>query len=491
MPCKSFIVTLLSDVSITADAATVGGHSGLDYLPGSLFLGAAAVEARRRGIPFSPDLFLSGKVRFLDALPLIDGERGFAIPLCYHRKKGESWEGKEPVNLLSDLPDGQAKQWRRGYMNTRGEVLEIGLESRMKTAIDRNFRRSKESQLFGYESIPEGTRFLMSVQADDDKKLEEAVSYLSRDTLRLGRSRSAEYGAVRIEEAPLPGETVQTEDTSEDIIYIQLMSDTALEENGMPVLIPSPSHFGLENAALLPEKTFLRSRRYSPWNAFHNCRMTERQVLCKGGIIAFRTKPQTDLANLRQRLSAGVGLCREEGLGQVLVNPAWLFTSPRLKKYIPAGKVTNVKNPSTLLSDYLKTKTEERQYSYEAFTVGVKWAKEWTRLTANLKKQGRSVPAKAQWGTIRELALRSRGSVRDLLDRLEEFCTRDLRGRIWTETVSFGGKKASMYGTMREDVEFQGRTSPRMACLALFHASVEMARIMSRNDREGKEVSGI
>ena len=233
MPCKSFIVTLLSDVSITADAATVGGHSGLDYLPGSLFLGAAAAEARRRGIPFSPDLFLSGKVRFLDALPLIDGERGFAIPLCYHRKKGESWEGKESVNLLSDLPDGQAKQWRRGYMNTRGEVLEIGLESRMKTAIDRNFRRSKESQLFGYESIPEGTRFLMSVQADDDKKLEEAVSYLSRDTLRLGRSRSAEYGAVRIEEAPLPGETVQSEDTSEDIIYIQLMSDTALEENGI------------------------------------------------------------------------------------------------------------------------------------------------------------------------------------------------------------------------------------------------------------------
>jgi CRISPR-associated protein Csx10 len=481
------MITLLSDVSITADAATIGGHSGLDYLPGSLFLGTAAAEAKRRGRPFSPDLFLSGKVRFLDALPLIGNEKGIALPLCFHKEKGIPWEGKEPMNLLTTEPHGQPKQWRSGYMNSDGKVLEIQLESRMKTAIDRRKRRSSEAQLFGYESIPEGTQYQMAIQADNGNDLEAVTELLSGNTIRLGRSKSAEYGAALMEEVPAPKE-IECLPSRDNMICLQLMSDLALTDAGMPVLIPEGRHFGIERAILLPDKTFLRSRRYSPWNAFHNCRTTERQVLCKGGVISFRVDPELDLGTLSEKLSRGVGLFREEGFGQVTVNPLWLITPPKLDTYIPPQMAAPAKAPSTLLTEYLKVKTENRLSSGDAFSAGLEWAKKWNRLSASISGEGKKVPGKSQWGTIRELSVQSGDDPGKLLRKLEEFCTMDLRSRVWTGEVRKEGKMTSLYAQMSDDVKSYGEKAPAAACLALFHASVEMSRNLSRKER--KEASG-
>lgn len=484
MASRQLNVTLLSDVSITADAATVGGHSGLDYLPGSLFLGAAAAECVRQGRPFDADFFLSGRVRFLDALPVIGDERAFAVPLCFHREKGEPWEGRPPLNLVSEEANGQPKQWRSGYMNAEGQVLEIRLDSRIKTAIDRRFRRSSESQLFGYESIPGGTLFRMEVQADSDEDLASAVSLLTGGAVRLGRSKSAEYGAVLIEEAGARG--LKNSTAPDGLVYIQLMSDLALASDGMPALIPEGAHFGLEGAELLPGRTFLRTRVYSPWNAFHNCRTTERQVLCKGGVIAFRTPGEINPADLQKRLSKGVGLYREEGLGQVMVNPEWLAKPPALRKYAPAKSAAGAEAPSSDLAVYLVNKTEKASYSWEAFTTGVEWAREWSRFCKTVAGEGNKVPGKSQWGSIRELAVQSGGDRNSLLKKLEEFCTKDLRAKIWNLEVRRGGEMQSIYRRIERAVK--GPENEKLACLALFHASVEMSRRLSGKD--GKEASG-
>lgn len=97
----AFSATLVSDVVITADGATAGGHEGLDYLPGSLFLGAAASAAVEESGRFDPAFFLSGRVRFLDGLPLVDGAQAWPFPLCFHRIKGERWQDHPPLNMLA------------------------------------------------------------------------------------------------------------------------------------------------------------------------------------------------------------------------------------------------------------------------------------------------------------------------------------------------------------------------------------------------------
>lgn len=493
MNARQFDITLLSDVAVTADASTVGGHSGLDFLPGSLFLGAAAAGFLREKIPFDPEFFFSGKVRFLDAFPLIEDERAFPVPLAFHTLKEQDWKGQKPFNLLTSSvedAESQLKQWRKGYMNSKGSVCEIRLESGMKTAIDRRYRRSKEAQLFGYESMPAGTRYRMIVQSDVPEFFDRLIEFFGKATLRLGRSRGAEYGSVEVKDAGNTAE-IPVFSQKDGVIAIQLLADLALSENCLPVLLPTPAHFGIQQGELVPEKTFLRSRRYTPWNSFYNCRTTERQVLCKGGVIVFKTKSEVDIQALQHSLSRGVGQYREEGLGQVAVNPPWLFTPPVLKKQTALDVETKTPCPETPLTKYLRQKSKTQASSYAAFSEGVRLAKKWSDLSQQIKKDGYNVPGKSQWGTIRELTVRSGGDTEKLLASLKEFCTEDLRSQLWTrEGGSFSGGKGkahSLYSLMISDIKEMKSKDPETPWLTLFHASVEMGRELSRHDKKEAE----
>lgn len=491
MHSAHYDVSLLSDAVITADAATTGGHSGLDYLPGSLFLGAAAAEAKLRGESFDPDLFLSGKVRFLDALPLAGNQPTVPIPFCFHKIKGKPWQGQPPLNMLTAAPkkDEQPKQWRQGYMTESGLVKEITLESRMKTAINRDLRRSEDAQLFGYESIPAGTRFRMTVEADSAGDLDRIKKLFENGILRLGRSRSAEYGAVRLAETDAPSHSLATAKKQENSVVLFLLSDLALAENGMPVLIPKAAHFGLENAELDPARTFTRVRRYSPWNAFHNCRLSERQVLCKGSVLTFTTQSPLDPNGLQKQLAGGVGLYREEGLGRIAVNPSCILEPPKMKAFAAETPATP-QSFDTPLCRYLNNKAETKDASYTAFVLGVQWAKEWSKLGKKVADETGKAPGKNQWGTIRELAVRSGGKMEKLKKYLDDFCGKGLRSRIWTVEVWGEGKKTiSLYGAIVREIQEATKThNEKTASLALFHASVEMARILSRT--QGKEAAG-
>ena len=125
----SFRVNLLSDVVVTANAATTGGHQGLDFIPGSAFMGAAVSRSLSSGAPFAADLFLSGRLRFLDAWPCIGDEPAFPIPLSFHKVKGEEWKQHPPLipdfGSAGQADDRQPQQWRGGYMTASGTVLEL------------------------------------------------------------------------------------------------------------------------------------------------------------------------------------------------------------------------------------------------------------------------------------------------------------------------------------------------------------------------------
>ncbi|MCF0247345.1 MAG: hypothetical protein HUJ86_01930, partial [Synergistes sp.] len=202
---QEYDVELLSDVSITSDAATSGPHSSLDFLPGSVFLGAAVNASLKRGEKFDHDFFLSGHTRFMNALPMAGDELCRPIPLCFAYRKGSEWEGDSPVNFLnrkqeSTKKEGKIKQWKEGYISENGTVFHTLMNDAVKTAIDRESRRAKDSQLFSTQSITAGTHFRTAMHADSEEDLNRADNLLFSEggLLRIGRSRSAEYGAVKL-----------------------------------------------------------------------------------------------------------------------------------------------------------------------------------------------------------------------------------------------------------------------------------------------------
>jgi hypothetical protein len=337
MRTLELVITLQDDCIFSERNATAGAHQALDYIPGGALLGAAAARLYTQLTSQAAfDWFHAGKVRFSNAYPLTtDGQRTFPMPACWHQAKGKSpikdnqldatqvWrldkcEGKLPENQ-------QPQQLRAGYLSLNGQVAETHKSFRMKTAIDADSGRAKESALFGYDALQAGQRFYAQVSFDDDfteadiAKLKTVLT----QTLLLGRSRSAEYGRATVDILKTP-QTLSTEKTTSKEITLWLLSDLmALDEYGQPTLSPNAENLGLPKGKLLAEKSFLRTRRYSTWNAHKQGYDMERQVISKGSVLVYQLESVLTAEHIN-KIAAGLGVERQAGLGQVWLNPALL-----------------------------------------------------------------------------------------------------------------------------------------------------------------------
>ncbi len=339
MKRQALRIDLLEDCIFSARAATEGGHQSLDRIPGAALLGVAAnqfySDLNRRD---AYTLFHSGKLRFSDAMPWDGGLLGWPVPLCWHYEKLGGYKEIEQnitrlkadrlVNRLhdSDEQQKQIKQLRGGYVHADGRYSQPARELRLKTAIAPETGRAAEAQLFGYDALLRGQRFMAFIEADDDmdqEQFDQIVDALTGERF-LGRSRSAEYGRCRITKVdqapPVFGE-------SNGVIILWLLSDLALADAfGQPKTEPAPEDFALEGCQIDWSRTFLRTRRYSPWNSARRGYDSERLVIEAGSVITLSGKP--DHADALQRLhEKGAGLYREAGLGRIWVNPPLLATA--------------------------------------------------------------------------------------------------------------------------------------------------------------------
>jgi CRISPR-associated protein Csx10 len=445
-------VTLVSDIVITANSASEGPHEGLDYIPGSVFLGVVAGAIVRSDNKFPAEMLLSGNVRFLDAQPLLGDSLGYPVPLNYHRRKNDTWGGRAPVTPRFDgNGDEQYVQAREGYVTEDGRMFKPVKEYRLKTAVDRDRRASKDGQMFGYESIPAGTEYVMAVQSDSLKELQEIDNLLNKQEVRLGRSRSAEYGTAQL--TRLENNTAaapQSEPLNDGRICFYLLSDLAISRNGMPVLMPSAADFGLpENAELDLENTFVRSRKYSPWNSYFNCRMSERQVLVRGSVISFKNCGTVNPEKIADAVSAGIGLYREEGLGQVLVNPRFVVQPPEIQEIIVEDEPNPQENePQTPVVKFAKLRMTEKQHALDDIAKGKELGENWYNIMKAISKRhgAQYVPGKTQWKNVRQKALALRHD-RDQLTRALEYLTHALRKMEWNEKEV---DKKTLYGHLIE-----------------------------------------
>lgn len=363
-------VSLRSAALVPSTGGTLHTAETLDYLPGSQFLGACANAWKKKGR--LPDLISGrGGVSWSDALPCLRGtvRQGWPIPASYFLRPTRESGLWRVVNGVAETTDatGGLKPARSGYLAELppddGAVSEtaewfhvpmtLALKSqhRRKPGVSLTNDDEATGALFTYRAIARGTTFRMRVGGKDNDALQWALTPLieasAAGTLRVGRSRASEYGgcpdAMQLEEPP---RTIWLEKVNPPGMWAAFycVSDVALRDpdNGSPTLRPAPAHFGFEgdaNAVFAPERSFIRVRRYSPWNYFHQSWMTERQVIARGSVVVFRldststnsgrSKSLDDhLKPVSRRLVAGIGEHRVEGLGWLAVNPRLVWEPP-------------------------------------------------------------------------------------------------------------------------------------------------------------------
>lgn len=331
-------ISLQEDLILSEKAASQGGHQSLDYIPGASLLGACAGKLYSQlSTKDAFTVFHSGKVRFGNGYPLSqNGKIGLPVPFSYHYNKGEKYirpvdhHRSQLQNITNTITDKeitavQQKQLRTGYITDNLELLRPSRTLRMKTAINPQTARAATSQLFGYQAIEAGQKFIADLYFDDLEKnlCKQVVSALVGDHF-LGRSRSAQYGSVscQAEEVTEPS-GIQEQSQVHGKAFFWCIADLALAEaNGHPLTGAELTDFVWENTVVKIDyqSSYIRYRRYSSFNNKRRMFDLEKQVIEKGSVLSVHFDPPIPEEQLRKIEAKGIGLYRECGLGQIKIN---------------------------------------------------------------------------------------------------------------------------------------------------------------------------
>lgn len=462
---RVLVITLEQDVILGATGASTGNLDTLDYLPGSVFLGVAASRLYASLSDTEAwQLFHSGAVRFNDALPLASGEVTWPMPLNWHHYKGEAFKRTDAPASRDTLDatrlfdpvlgkdkvqqERQPKQLRKDYVSASGAYYKSGKHLRMKTALDADTGRAAEGQLFGYQSLNAGQSFYLVLEAGaEHEALLDRVAVCLSGGMRLGRSRSAQYGRATCELQQSPAAVMPTSArTDAPVLTLWLLSDLALVDGaGQPTVQPLPERLGLPvGSEWLSDQSFLRTRRYSPYNAYRRSHDEERQVVCRGSVLRYRLTEALSKAQC-EALQQGIGLHQSAGLGRIAVNPEMLSQATPAFADASLAVLTStaahresaaVATPkATRLIKVLEQRTsgsgpaeaaEKAQKLFKILSDAVQEARVWQGVATHQPVQA---PNRSQWGRIKELANRHRRDPAGLRRELYSGTQAVIRGR--------------------------------------------------------------
>jgi hypothetical protein len=505
MKTLKFECELLSDVIINSKSATEGNRETLDFIPGNNFLGIAARELYKETNEESWTLFHSGKVRFGDAHPstVHTATRSLRVPADYfHPKLTGETEGKVyvqnliPEDILNseELKDLQLKQCRSGFYAFDGQTgwpVNPQKNFAIKSAYDRDKRRSADEEMFGYEALCKGTTFLFEVETDDDGLAGELTQAL-RGIQRLGRSHTAQYGEVKITPVDFPEIPSQVSLDDEYMVYADGRL-IFLDENNEPTFKPTASQLGFnEGAKVYWDKSQIRTFQYAPWNGIRHCYDMDRCGIEKGSVIVVH-------GSLTHVESSYVGAYNNEGFGKVIYNPSFLAADENGQARVVLQKdqedleqtvlPMRIEGANTPLLKYVDRQIHRQEICNQVYQD----VNDFVEDKENCKLFSNTAFA-SQWGAIRDIAMEhhSKQSLEEELFTKTMEKTRRGAPKKGQEKVHIGylthgvaAEKWSKRGRLRKFKVFFDKLTDENAQLALINLASEMAKIYRK--QQGKE----
>lgn len=321
-----FQVEFLSDIVLPASSNTEGKIDQLDFIAGSNFLGMVARNYEKFQNSF--DIFHSGKVQFGDAHILKDEQQvTYKIPYSYFHKKLQS-ETIYNHHLLTEADFelenkgglGQLKQLRNGYITENNECIFIDYVYSQKSAYDNETRTSKEGQMYGYKAIKKGSKWQFAVKLSNDvsKEDEKLIVETLKSSTRLGRSKSAEYGQVKIEQKESSKSLSNIATLAQEAVLYCNSRLALTNENGNPTY---DLKYLCEGLDIVYEKTQIRTATFTPYNGVRQAKDYERVCINKGSVVVVKNLTAKQLETIKQ----GVGAFKSEGFGEIIINPSFLM----------------------------------------------------------------------------------------------------------------------------------------------------------------------
>jgi hypothetical protein len=481
---------LLTDIVLNQKAATEGNQKSLDFIPGSNFLGIVAKELYAKLKPEeSLALFHSGKVRFGDAHPEKDGKRTLRIPASFYKGKLKKMEdGLYAHHAVEDTDekeykDFQPKQCRTGfYIFENKEIKEVKVEKlfAIKSAYDKKSRRSADEKMYGYESLEAGSSWLFEVTLDEDTWCSEIKEALTGKK-HVGRSRTAQYGLVEIEEANDYKITVESKTDNND--FALAYADARLiflDEYGLPTFQPTAESFGFEHGEIDWTKTQIRTFQYAPWNFKRQARDADRCGIEKGSVFYIKKKEGAE--KLIYPKTQFAGAYQNEGFGKVIFNPDFLkaeqdsngkalYKVKKVEEIQDNEKKQEAKTSTNPLFVYLKQQQKQADIDRKILELVNGFVK---KNTADFTKENFA----SQWGTIRSIAMQY-NKKKDIENALFQDETGYLTHGVAKDKWDERGRRNTLKNFIKEMEKLDGLSDKDFQS-AIINLAAEMAKMSKK-----------
>lgn len=451
MICYHYCCTLLSEVIVSPTAATAGFRESLDYLPGAKFWGIVAQELYGKEGIDTLRLFHDGSVCFGDAHLVINKERSHRAPLGWIKDKFDKNEDQPTVYVQpkTDMraflvgngkpEDGkQPEAHAPGYINNGGHYARPLQAFSIKSAYDSENRRSKDAAMYGYYALTAGSEWAFTIQSEDASLLEDVKKALHGKTHGIGRSRSAQYGQVKIEYERKENIVTQWLEAG-TLIYLYADSAWMLPiEGGLVDALK-------DTATIEWQKSQIRTRIYQSWNGHRHSPDPDRTIVEKGSVLAISPTQRISVAELMKPLRDR----RAEGFGEVVVNPAFLDINPSPQNTIEEGRLSATYQPTNEKKVEIKSKVANR-FEGEMdtnLTNAVQRRQDVQKLTIDIDanvnhfvekhKKDFSKASASQWGAVRQhgrQAQNAKALEDDLLDDKIGFLNRGASKDKWSDS---------------------------------------------------------
>ncbi len=453
-----FKCTLESDLVLSQTSSSEGNQKTLDFIPGNNFLGIVASKIYDDDSSESLELFHSGKVRFGDAHPSIDGIRGLKVPASMYYPKLSSASEECYIHHLTDhnsedIKSKQLKQCREGFYafgETTGKPVDIQKNFTIKSAYDSEVRRSKDGQMFGYESLSKGLVLYFEVESELSEEMNEKLIKNLCGKKHIGHSRSAEFGLVSIEQADF-NEIISSKSDG-NMEFVTVYADSRLiflDENGEPTYQPTAEDLGVNGGEIDWSKSQIRTFQYAPWNGKRHTYEADRCGIEKGSVFVIKL----DGATCPEK-SQYVGSYKNEGFGKVIYNPVFLagkpgeqgkalFTLEEKKQEMTS--TSNTPRPNSSLIVFLDNKKEAAKSNQSVYLVV-------QEEVIQLEPFFRKGKFASQWGSIRSLAMITSDG-QQLITAIDAFLSHGVAKDKWEEQNRKGRLDKFMGDHVNEDLQ--------------------------------------
>lgn len=353
--------------------------AGLDFIPGSVIRGVLAqsfTKGQKGDLNDSTfrHLFF-GKIRFLNAYITSNSQRFLPSPFSWHMAK-EAKKDTDPVVDLAHagIGDKSLEKLKAKYVcitapsygdsedeeqDDEGAKSDMSSRSYFTCATPqhhisahifqpnrRKATKAGEDTVFRYDALAAEQLFSGIILGENEKDLAELKAHLEQDVLKLGKSRSAGYGAIKILNAKIEPEwreyTPAIKRDGKKVI-VTLLSDAILRDPQTGAF-SSSIETTLGHAANL---VFAEPHVTGGFNLAWGLPLPQSSSIRAGSVFVFE---RTDalMSALRTAEQNGIGERRVDGFGRIAID--WHISAeylPQQNNPPPAPQKIFLKGDST------------------------------------------------------------------------------------------------------------------------------------------------